>query len=109
MPSTDGLPLREIEAHLATMTYKPGWRMAVVELPPFSSRFHLAISFYAEDAYGSGKQVKIGRHYPLRPPIRSLDQFEHAVFTAILDLEKHEAREWFRVGGVMKLDPHRSA
>lgn len=97
----------EIKAHLAKITYKPGWRIWLMEDVLTDLPTLLAIDFEVEDTYNPGNIVKIGMREKLRLPIMSLEQFEHQVLDAIDRAERHETREWFKVDGVMKYDPHK--
>jgi hypothetical protein len=97
----------EIKAHLAKITYKPGWRIFLLEDVLTDLPTMLAVDFTTEDTYNPGNQIVIGFREKLKFPIMSLEHFERQVLDALDRIERHETREWFRVEGVMKYDPHK--
>lgn len=97
----------EIRAHLTKITYKPGWTIRLLEDVLTGLPTLVAIDFDTEDTYNPGRTIKIGFRDKLRMPIVSLEQFERQILDMIDRVERHETREWFRIDGVMKYDPHR--
>lgn len=115
------LAFEELEEHLKKITYKPSWNFYLE--PTYSHDLWLSVTFHTLDTYADPqilysdhseeaielrRQVKIGMRHKLQGPFLILVQFELAVLDALDKCEKHETREWFRVEGVMKYDPHRS-
>lgn len=97
----------ETKAALAKVTYKPGWKFAIVDHGVNS--FALAISFEQIDTYNPDRTIKVGFHEPIyRGALVSIEAFQHWIITLIDKIERHEAREWFRYDGVMIFDPHKA-
>lgn len=119
------LSFEELEQYLEKITYKPSWCFRL-EPRPYGYDFFLMVTFHTLDTYSdpvgvknpveefSGldiqlrKEVKIGMRHRLRGPFLGYPQFERAVLDVIDKCERHETREWFRVDGVMKYNPHRA-
>ena len=113
------LTLTELEQHIEKITYKPSWNFRLVKddsryweyqsMVRFELR--LAVTFRVPNTYAEDpnlrEEIKIGMHHILRGPFMTIEQFERAVLEAIDRAERHETREWFRVDGAMKYDPHK--
>lgn len=97
----------ELQRHLERIKYKPNWSIRVEEIPEFSGRLYLSVSFITEDSWRPGQTTKIGMRTQLRQPVLNTDQFEHLVLQFLDQAERHETREWFKVDGVAKFDPHK--
>jgi hypothetical protein len=102
---------------IATCSYKPEWKFEVQESGPLDgAAVHywatavLVMSMMVEDSYHPGQQIKIGRRQSV--PIHVVERMDRRfflewIFRAIIDAERHEAQEWFKVDGVVFDDPHK--
>lgn len=102
------LDFREVERHLEKIKYKRDWSISVAEVPLFSGKMFLQVSFYPEDSYNPGTTIKIGMREPLQP-CHTVEELEHRVLGFLDRCERHETREWFKIDGVAKYDLHRTA
>lgn len=108
-PRRDGMQIAEMKSSLRKIKYKHGWNLDIEELPAWSGRHWLLISFRAPDAYATGSvipEVKIGKRELVPHYFQNVDHFVHWVFHQIKNTEIHEASEWFRYEGMMLFDPH---
>ena len=110
------MTLREAEAVLRELSYKPNWELKWsimshgIDSPPGSSLGSLVVQIMAQvvDAGGRGptdihtlveyNEVTLG----------GLDEemFLRLMFDRFVNMEQHEAREWFKRKGVALYDPH---
>ena len=102
-----------MEACLAEVTYREGWRftLASATSEPFQPRLALIVDARVTDSV-TGEPTLITHTIPL--PIHpgfavERDAFLSAIWHAILSVEQHEAMEFFRVGGVRYRNPHPTA
>jgi hypothetical protein len=98
--------VKRLEAMLARVTYKPGWRLEIRPSPAQGVQKALYVVAEIANSWRPEEDGYFGRSAPIPP---SLDKaaFYRFVFEEVLEMERHEAREWFRVDGVPPFDPHR--
>lgn len=97
------LTTAEIAAHLARLSYKPGWEFAV-----YDGRWegqHIVIRTGVVDTYSPGEMVVLDVHSML-PPMRDVAQLEEWLAWRLGRLEVHEMREFLKRDGVVIFDPH---
>lgn len=97
------LSTEQIRAHLATLTYLPGWKFDVYE-----GRWegpHLVIRTIVEDSYHPGEKQHLDVHTPL-PPIPDTNYLEVFLQWRLNRIATHEAREFLRKDGRPIFDPH---
>jgi hypothetical protein len=100
---------------VARMTYKPGWKLLIEELPlrSFMVPFYLIVTASVENTYRRGETIQIGGYYSvpwhfIENPSPDRDtQFARWVADQIKDAEIHESREWFKVDGGIFDNPHK--
>lgn len=100
-----------LREQLAKITYKPGWTLDIVRTPgfgPFDAEWSLRIEFVAEDTYNPGRPTKV-RSVRLLWGMEHMDEtrFLQTVADMVKEVEIHESREWFKVGGVIWDNPHK--
>jgi hypothetical protein len=98
---------------LKRCTYKPGVEIRIVELesyglPPTAK---LVMTYMAEDTRGikTGENELVFQQLIPWPIFDQLDNeayFFQYIAQCIEEMEIHEAREWFKVDGLMLTDPH---
>lgn len=95
---------------LSRITYKPGWTLKVE--PDLFTEVEgiLTIEFVTEDTYHPGRMSRIMMretipYYILTP--RDEKKFTRYILDTLIKAEKHEAREWFKVDGVIFDNPHK--
>lgn len=97
------LSIREVQDHLARVTYKSGWSFEA-----YDGRWeghHIVINTQVPDAYLPGKTVTLDVHSML-PPLESVDALNRWLMWRLARIEVHEMREFFRIDGKIVDDPH---
>jgi hypothetical protein len=92
-----------MQAHLARLSYKPGWSFEVYE-----GRWegpHIAIRTEVPDTYNPGETVVLDVHSML-PPMRDRAALEEWLAWRLGRLEVHEMREFLKRDGRVIFDPH---
>ena len=97
------LSTQVLRAHLAKLTYKPGWAFEV-----YDGRWegqHVVIRVDVPDTFNPGETVTLDVHSML-PPMRSTHQFEEWIAWRLARLEVHEMREFLKRDGRVIFNPH---
>lgn len=89
-------PLRAI---LAKFTYKPGWRFYV-------EKGMLRVDAMVVDAYDHNKMTPLGYLHGIPSHVREDFPWERWLLDQIIEIERHEAMEFFEIDGVKVFDPH---
>lgn len=97
-----------LRSELSRFTYRPGWRLSI---EPEASGFVLLVSARVPDVYHPGREVRLGLKGPvaeyLDPKLpRAEEEFGRWLAHELLEMERHESREWLRRDGVPFDDPH---
>ena len=93
----------EIQAHLAEVTYMPGWSVRVYD-GDFEGQ-HVAITARVEDAYAPGETTVLDVHSQL-PPMPDVGYFDRWLLWRLGIIWSHENREWLKFAGAAIFDPH---
>lgn len=112
--------LRAFQMLVDTITYKPGYRLRVVEdltMPTMGAVFSL--DFQQPDTYHPGQMIRLSQNFHLpiwllelwgelaeARPEQGQDRMLRWVRKALGWHELHERDEWLRVDGVMRFNPH---
>ena len=97
------LTTEQIQAHLDTITYKPGWSFRV-----YDGRWegqHIVIRTEVADTYNPGESTTLDVHSML-PPMRDVQALEEWLAWRLGRLEIHEMREFLKRNGQIIFDPH---
>lgn len=101
-----------VRTQLARFAYKPGWTFDV--FGGFTSWHmgggHVQVIFEADDTRRPGQRTKVAGTVSfnrLAVEHRDADLFARAFLEHLIDIERHEAREWFRRDGEIYDDPHK--
>lgn len=104
------MSIEAFRALVARISYKPNWRLTVWGDSPCAETVLLRIAFRAPDSTGAvpGLTERALKH---AIPTRRLALWSDAealrfIFQQILELERHEAREWFKLDGKPVDYPH---
>lgn len=91
--------LHPVEELLPRVSYRPGWQFTVADN-------RLRIRAAVIDAYDHSRETTLGRDIALPPACANLD-WQRWLFDMLLQIERHEAAEFFTVEGVKVFDPHK--
>lgn len=96
------------EAQLRRFTYKPGFRLSC--RPAFGTReYFIAVRMWVPDTYVPARMTEVGGSF-LVPSFlidhNDEDGFARWLLEQLVEMERHEAREWFRRDGQIFDNPH---
>lgn len=89
-------PLRAI---LRTFTYRPGWKFAIVD-------GRLMIRAMVIDTNDHSQMTPLCNVQSIPEFVRKDFDWPRWLLHVILEIEDHEAREFFKIDGVKVFDPH---
>lgn len=87
---------------LARYSYKPGWS---VELSDDLGVAEMVVRYTTTDSRNPQQPIGLKAHRTL-PGTSDPDELARHVLEGLVDVERHEALEWFRRDGVLFDDPH---
>jgi hypothetical protein len=90
---------RPVRAILQSFTYKPGWKFSVME-------GHLVINFKAVDTDNTENLIPISFVQGIPTLVRDDYPWDRWLLDMIMEVERHEAQEFFKINGVKVFDPH---
>jgi hypothetical protein len=99
------LTFAQVRAEVAKLVYRPGWTFTVEERG-FEDPWLRILATGVMDAYDPACTLDLGIDSPI-PPMADVDALHRWLIWRLERVESHEAREWFRVDGVVLFDPHR--
>lgn len=93
------------------VTYRPGVTLQIVDNG--DGRYLLRVNRYEPDSRNPARTVFLPHVFPIPASYTDPDrQLWSDWFTwlaaRLVDTERHESREWFKVDGVAWIDPHES-
>lgn len=97
------LTTEEIQAELARITYKPGWKISCYD-GTWEGQ-HVVIQVVLPDAANPEKEVTLDIHSML-PPLRDVAGLHFWLAWRLKRIEIHEMREFLRRDGKPIFDPH---
>lgn len=86
-----------------SVVYKPGWRITVENPNSFTSTLQVRVDYPAQNSNreeavnGYPTSIDISASFPVYIGYSTPEQLITAVFSALIKIETHEAREFFRV------------
>lgn len=98
------LPYADIEATVSRMAYRPGWSLSTFIDPHEGPKLRILAS--VPDGYHPGRSIDLGITARIPTLVRSRADLAEWVLWRLLEVEAHECREYFRIGGVLYRDPH---
>lgn len=98
----------QMQATLRRITYKPNFQLGLDEERCDGYSYRIMAEMVVLDANPGFQRptMKPFRSYWAQPWPPSLDIFVLQVHTALIEMERHEASEWFRLDGQAVVDPH---
>lgn len=107
-----------VHGWLADVTYKPGWSFEVRtsgiatigydggQLRAFPPQVQLLVHATVPDSNSPEETIPTTHTFAVDPHLRTPESFYDWLTYAVSAVERHEMREFFRVGGVRHWDPH---
>jgi hypothetical protein len=97
-----------LEELVAGLTYKAGWDFAVRDLDrgQGSQGLTLCIRIVTPDSYHPETLRRVMHYMPVPPAAFDVRSWRRWLFEQILLVERHEACEFFQVGGARPYAPH---
>ena len=99
----------EFRRLVARVTYKPGWAVTAID-DPILGAVVIRVAFTVPDATLESEQPLPLRIKYALPAALLVDMDERRalayVFERVMEMERHEAREWFKLDGVPVDYPH---
>jgi hypothetical protein len=104
--------LHWLRTQLDRYTYKPGWTWTIDSDPPRRLApvdYGIRIKFTTPDSRGTGHEIPVMAKF--RVPFYLAQERDEGMFAdwlarCILEMERHEQREWLRRDGVIYDNPH---
>jgi len=87
---------------LELVSYKPGWTFEINPVAPGSSSLILTVQYTGYDT-NAHTDVVFTRRVPSELYPDDLDQW---LWQTLIDIEREEAGEWYRVNGARPHNPH---
>ena len=98
-----------MERLVSRIAYKPNWRLSAHLGNQPTPAIIIEAMASVQDSSGSGVRIEIGKSMTLPPQVlcqfSDLDILRY-LFMVIMEMERHEAEEWFKMDGVRLYDPH---
>lgn len=99
-PPDSGDVLAEV---VASVTYKPGWTLALAHMERLGehlaggSGLTLRVQFRCEDSTRPGATTSLDHLFAVPPAAYNRETWERWVLDCLIQVETHEAMEWFKV------------
>lgn len=95
---------------VSDLTYRPEWRAALEDLDrgQGSSGLTLCIYTVGYDTYNiaKGQNYRVVHYFPVPPAAYDARSWRRWLFERFLDVERHEAAEFFQIGDERPYAPH---
>jgi hypothetical protein len=102
-------PYPEVLASLVQrLTYRPGWRFSLEDIDRGQGSKGLtftALGVYP-DTYNPDQQIRVLHCFPVLPAAYDERSWRRWLFERILEIERHEACEFFQIDGERPYAPH---
>lgn len=97
----------QMQATLRRITYKPNFWLRLEEWgDAFGRAYRIRADMTLPDAHSRTHETRTFSSYWVQPWPPSLDIFVVQVHQALVEMERHEASEWFRLDGQAVVNPH---
>lgn len=102
----DLVSTRWLMEQLRRYTYRPSWELSIM---PGDGRFvpdGLRVRYSAIDARDPTRTIPIVATFTIHLGVADPDWFARWLADTLMDVERHESREWLRRDGLIYDDPH---
>lgn len=93
------LERERLKVLLEHFTYKPKWRFSLV-------REGLLISIIAPNTDNPEQMIEVNLSRGIPSFVHPDFPWEHWLLDQIMEIERHEAQEFFKIDGIKVFDPH---
>lgn len=90
-----------LDALVKNLTYKPGWwfKLKEIDRGQFCQGLTLVITVATQDSYPPHEEIRVEHYMPVLPGAYDERAWRRWLFDQILLVERHEACEFFTIGG----------
>jgi hypothetical protein len=106
---TQTAPFPEILASLVErLSYREGWKFALEDIARGQGSAGLTFSANGiyPDTYAPENRIRVLHYFPVPPAAYDERSWRRWLFERILEIERHEAAEFFQIGGERPYAPH---
>lgn len=109
MDNTQSAPYpNELAALVASCTYRPQWQLTldVQDRGQGSTGLTLSVLVQTADSYEPHRTIRVRHLFPVPPASYNRASWQRWLFERLLEVERHEAMEYFEVDGVKPFSPN---
>jgi hypothetical protein len=90
------------------LTYRPGWRFGLGDIVrgQGSEGLTLIVTGTYPDTYNPDTMIRVNHYFPVPPAAYDERSWRRWLFDRILEVERHEAAEFFQIDGERPYAPH---
>lgn len=92
------------------LSYRPGWRFSLEDIDRGQGSVGLTFSVYTVgyDTYNieQGQNYRVVHYFPVPPAAFNRQSWQRWIFERLLEVERHEAAEFFQIDGQRPYAPH---
>lgn len=97
----------ELASLVERCTYRPQWRVELADLDrgQGSKGLTLAIYIVAPNTHRPEETIRVVHYFPVVPAAYNVQSWRRWLFERFLEVERHEAAEFFRIDGELPYAP----
>lgn len=97
-----------LKALVDRLEYRPGWRFALEDTDRGQGSKGLTFCAVGQypDSYDVEKIIRVMHYFPVPPAAFNYVSWQRWLFERILDIERHESAEYFKIDGDRPYAPH---
>ena len=91
----------ELADLVGSLQYKPAWRTWLQDMERDAGclGLTLVIQRHGPDTYDPGRDIRVNHYFPVPPATYNRRSWQMWLFRRFLEVEQHEAAEFFVIGG----------
>lgn len=93
---------------VSRLTYRKGWMFSLRDVDRGQGSEGLTLSVYGQypDTYNPEQLIRVVHYFPVPPAAYDERSWRRWLFERVLEVERHEAMEFFRIDGERPYAPH---
>lgn len=102
-------PYPDVLADLVSRaSYRPGWQLALEDIDRGQGSKGLTLAVYGRfpDTYNPERTLHVVHYFPVPPAAFNETSWRRWIFERLLEVERHEAAEFFQIDGSRPYAPH---